>query len=337
MTFRIRGVDGVAVRPPARHQPAGRGAVRDRRRTATRWPMCATNARGQPDAPAARRHPGERQPAHPVHDGRHERAGRRTCTRARRSTAARRTCRVDGQKYVALRRRGLGGPVVLQQPDLHRGRRARRWSPASSRRRNELTISTAPRGNARRLSAIDCHDAPCQRTAPDVQPSNVRPRPRRRVPAALAARAAAALRRPRRRCCSRVDHFLVGRADDPRTIVVDAEVDAQARQVFKAARGREPNAEELYALRRVWLDNEVLYREGLALQVDKGDTAIRERVIFKALSVVDASVKLPPLDDKRAARVVRAAIARSTTSRRATTSRRPCCRATAPKPPCARS
>ena len=29
----------------------------------------------------------------------------------------------------------------------------------------------------------------------------------------------------------------------------------------------------------------MLYREGLALQVDKGDTAIRERVIFKALSV----------------------------------------------------
>ncbi len=48
---------------------------------------------------------------------------------------------------------------------------------------------------------------------------------------------------------------------------------------------------------RVWLDNEVLYREGLALQLDKGDTAIRERVIFKALSVIDASVKLPPVDE----------------------------------------
>ncbi len=95
-----------------------------------------------------------------------------------------------------------------------------------------------------------------------------------------------------------IDHVIVGRADDPRTIVVGAEVDAEAKQVFKAARGREPDAAELAALRAVWLDNEVLYREGLALQVDKGDTAIRERVIFKALSVVDASVKLPPVDDK---------------------------------------
>jgi hypothetical protein len=95
-----------------------------------------------------------------------------------------------------------------------------------------------------------------------------------------------------------VDHFIVGRADDPRTIVVGAEVDNEARQLFKASRGREPSDEEMNALRRVWLDNEVLYREGLALQVDRGDTAIRERVIFKALSVVDANTKLPPVDDK---------------------------------------
>ena len=95
-----------------------------------------------------------------------------------------------------------------------------------------------------------------------------------------------------------IDHFLVGRSDDPHTIVVGAEVDREAIDTFRAARGRPPNQEELNALRQVWLDNEVLYREGLALQVDKGDTAIRERVIFKALSVVDSNVKLPPLDDK---------------------------------------
>src|SRR4051812_21842732 len=93
------------------------------------------------------------------------------------------------------------------------------------------------------------------------------------------------------------DHFLVARADDPRTIVVTADVDSEAIETFAAARGRKPNAQELEALHRVWLDNEVLYREGLALGVDKGDTAIRERVIFKALSVVDSNVKLPAPDD----------------------------------------
>jgi hypothetical protein len=81
------------------------------------------------------------------------------------------------------------------------------------------------------------------------------------------------------------------------TIVVDGAVDAQAIQVFKDARGRAPNGDELYALRRVWLDNEVLYREGLALQMDKGDPAIKDRVIFKALSMVNAGLKLPPVDE----------------------------------------
>ena len=93
------------------------------------------------------------------------------------------------------------------------------------------------------------------------------------------------------------DDFIASRTDEPFTIVVDAGVDAEAIDVFETARGRAPNEEELYALRRVWLDNEVLYREGLAMGLDRGDTAIRERVIFKALSVVDAGIKLPPYDD----------------------------------------
>ena len=90
------------------------------------------------------------------------------------------------------------------------------------------------------------------------------------------------------------DHFIVSRNDDPRVIVIDADVDARAREVFKQARGHDPSADELYALRRVFIENEVLYREGLSLQLDKGDDMIRERVIFKQLSVIDAGTKLPP-------------------------------------------
>lgn len=93
------------------------------------------------------------------------------------------------------------------------------------------------------------------------------------------------------------DHWLAGRADDPRRIVVSAAVDQEAKTLFKNARGRAPNADELKALRQVWLDNEVLYREGLALQVDKGDTAIRERVILKSLSLVDAGLKRPEITE----------------------------------------
>ncbi|WP_241520729.1 peptidyl-prolyl cis-trans isomerase [Steroidobacter cummioxidans] len=95
-----------------------------------------------------------------------------------------------------------------------------------------------------------------------------------------------------------VDSLIAGQADDPNRIELDAQVDAEAQQTFEAARGRKPNAEELRALRQVWLNNEVLYREGLALGLDKGDKSIRERVIFKALSMVDTSTKRPEYDEK---------------------------------------
>ena len=94
-----------------------------------------------------------------------------------------------------------------------------------------------------------------------------------------------------------LDHALLARTDDPHVIVMGAAVDAEARNTFQAARGRAPTPDEMSALRKVWLDNEVLYREGMAMQVDKGDSAIRERVIFKALSVVDANTRLPPHTD----------------------------------------
>src|SRR3954462_9761798 len=73
------------------------------------------------------------------------------------------------------------------------------------------------------------------------------------------------------------DHFINTRADDPHTIIVDSKVDKEAKQLFEASRGHEPDQDQLVALRRVWLDNEILYREGLAMQVDKGDSAIRDR------------------------------------------------------------
>jgi hypothetical protein len=95
-----------------------------------------------------------------------------------------------------------------------------------------------------------------------------------------------------------IDAWVSGRQDDPRIITVDASVDGEALSVFRSARGRDPNEDELYALRRIWLDNEVLYREGIALQMDKGDKAIRDRVIFKALTAVNAGLQLPAFDDE---------------------------------------
>jgi len=94
-----------------------------------------------------------------------------------------------------------------------------------------------------------------------------------------------------------VDHLLVKRADDPRAIVVGRAVNEEARTLFRTSRGREPNAEELRALTQRWVDNEVLYREGIALRVEQGDAMIRDRVIFKSLMLVESGLRRPPLDD----------------------------------------
>lgn len=95
------------------------------------------------------------------------------------------------------------------------------------------------------------------------------------------------------------DHVLLDKTNDTKTIVMGAAVDAEARKVFSDARGHAPNDKELAALRQIWLDNEVLYREGLALRLDKGDPTIRERVIFKSQMAIEPTLRLPPIDDQK--------------------------------------
>lgn len=93
------------------------------------------------------------------------------------------------------------------------------------------------------------------------------------------------------------DHYLNAERDGSNVIVMDAAVDDEARSVFRSAMSREPTPADMKILRQRWLDNEVLYREGLALRVDQGDTTIRERVIFKALSLMEANLSLPQMDE----------------------------------------
>lgn len=42
-----------------------------------------------------------------------------------------------------------------------------------------------------------------------------------------------------------------------------------------------------------WLQDEVLYRDGLALQLDRDDAVIRERVIARRRALLDAQIQLP--------------------------------------------
>lgn len=95
-----------------------------------------------------------------------------------------------------------------------------------------------------------------------------------------------------------VDALLASRAGDPNLITVGADVAVEAKALFRTSIGREPTPQEMKQLTDRWVDNEVLYREGLALGVDKGDKGIRDRVIFKALNIMQSNLTAPPADEK---------------------------------------
>ena len=94
-----------------------------------------------------------------------------------------------------------------------------------------------------------------------------------------------------------IDYALFLTSDNPKVIAVTPEIKQELKQIFTSSLKREPTAADLKQLTERWIDNEVLYREGLALGLDRGDSSIRERVIFKTLSVTQAGITLPKLDE----------------------------------------
>ena len=94
-----------------------------------------------------------------------------------------------------------------------------------------------------------------------------------------------------------VDQWRNADSDSASDIVVTAKVQQEAKAIFEAGMKREPKPEELKVLLDRWVDNEILYREGLQLGLDRGDSGIRDRVIFKAMSVTQAGIVLPEVDE----------------------------------------
>lgn len=96
-----------------------------------------------------------------------------------------------------------------------------------------------------------------------------------------------------------VDRHVIGNADDPRRIVFD---DARYRElvdIFYEGKGRKPTEEEIEELIVTWTQNEVLYREALAMGLDKGDEMIRNRVILKIRNILfNNLVTEAPSDDE---------------------------------------
>ena len=93
------------------------------------------------------------------------------------------------------------------------------------------------------------------------------------------------------------DHVLNARRADPQVITVGADVESEVREIFVAGMKREPTPGDMKKLTDRWVDNEILYREGLALGLDRGDSTIRERVIFKAMSITRGGLNLPKIEE----------------------------------------
>jgi len=93
------------------------------------------------------------------------------------------------------------------------------------------------------------------------------------------------------------DYLMSLTEEDPNAIVITPEIRQEAKQIYTNSFKQEPSEKDMKILMDRWVDNEVLYREGIALGLDKGDSSIRERVIFKALSVTQATLSLPKLDE----------------------------------------
>jgi PPIC-type PPIASE domain len=93
------------------------------------------------------------------------------------------------------------------------------------------------------------------------------------------------------------DQVVLAIRGNPQEIIVPVAAQKEAKGAFVAGMKREPTPADMKILMNRWVDNEVLYREGISLGLDKGDTSIRERVIFKALTVTQSGLSLPKIDE----------------------------------------
>lgn len=80
----------------------------------------------------------------------------------------------------------------------------------------------------------------------------------------------------------------------PDRIVVSEVVRADLVEQWEQSRGAPPDEAELERLVERWIDEEVLYREGLARGLGRDDPAVRARVVSQMAFVLEEQVAAPP-------------------------------------------
>jgi hypothetical protein len=89
------------------------------------------------------------------------------------------------------------------------------------------------------------------------------------------------------------DAWLHPKARDEHTIVVSRALRQSFSDNFDEDRARTPSPAELQNMVDSWVASEILYREGKALQVDKGDDMIRDRIAYKLQLLIFDQASVP--------------------------------------------
>lgn len=87
--------------------------------------------------------------------------------------------------------------------------------------------------------------------------------------------------------------------DRARVIEVTPETRREITEQFRGTRGRLPSEAELGPLIENWIRTQILYREALALGLDKGDEMIRERITHKMNLLVFSNLRVPQPTDEQ--------------------------------------
>jgi len=98
-----------------------------------------------------------------------------------------------------------------------------------------------------------------------------------------------------------VDSLTARPVDDSKVITVDRALKADLAKKFAQAVRRVPTSEELEQIVDGWIQQEILYREGRALGLDRSDSLIRERVVslMRALTSNEINIDPPSADQLR--------------------------------------
>ncbi|GLH76063.1 hypothetical protein SSBR45G_09710 [Bradyrhizobium sp. SSBR45G] len=95
------------------------------------------------------------------------------------------------------------------------------------------------------------------------------------------------------------DAILHPPAKDEKVITVTKALRQSFIDTFDEDKQRTPSAAELQKMVEAWVASEILYREGKALGVDRGDEMIRDRVAFKLQYLIFDQVRVPQPNDEQ--------------------------------------